>query len=119
MDRRTFLKAVPLAALASCVPKELILKIFEDKKYDTDDLLIKDLESLIDCSIKYDTSVKFKVEEEESERNAYGLGFRKGSKLITADHLITVDSVRANTPFGVMEFPAETLERHAYLPETK
>lgn len=120
MDRRTFLKASSMAVgglAVGCSPlKYVVLKSLEDKVYDFDEILIKDYEGLLNKAVRYEKSIKYKVDSDEAVKEGYGLGFRKGNKLVTADHLITISKLRMNTPFGVMEIPAETLERHVYLP---
>ena len=122
MDRREFIKDVGIvaggAAVAGCVPvKYIVKKSFEDGKYDFDDMLIDSYDELLDGAIEYKTKIKYKSGTKEQERNGYGLGFRKGDKLLTVDHLVSVHNIMMRSPFGVMFMPAETLESHVYFPD--
>ena len=126
MDRRKFLKNMGILAGMGMVSasmidgrpvKYLIKKSFEDGKYDFDDLLIDNYDELRFGAVEYKTKIKYKSSNRESERNSYGLGFRKGNKLLTANHLVSVDNLIMRTPFGMMYLPAETLSSHVYFPD--
>lgn len=126
MDRRKFLKNVGILAGMGAVSasmidgrpvKYLIKKSFEDGKYDFDDLLIDDYDELRFGAVEYKTKIKYKSSNKERERNSFGLGFRKGNKLLTADHLISVNKIPIRVSFGMIHIPAETLSSHVYFPD--
>lgn len=124
MDRREFIRNAGIvaggAALTSCYPvKYIVKKSLEDGEYDFDDLLIDNYNDLRFGAVEYKTKIKYMAGKSggESERNSYGLGFRKGNKLITANHLVSIDTLPMRTPFGMMYMPAETKSSHVYFPD--
>jgi len=126
MNRRDFLKTVGgavgigglgvTAANRRNILKYIIDDAHKDGKYDFDDELLDNFENLLYGNIEYKTKIKYKSGGVEREKNSFGCGFRKGNKLITADHLINMDQIPIRTPIGMMYNPVKTTERHAYFP---
>jgi len=115
MNRRDFLKTSLGAggfALIGCVP------LLKDGKYDVNDNFIEEFD-LLDGAVEYKTKIKYKTSssDKENEFNGYGLGFRKGNKLITDSHLINSQPIRMRTPFGIISMPTETLSTEVYFGE--
>ncbi len=89
MNRRKFLKLAGTfgAGVAAgglikykSIPEKLIKYSLKDGKYDFDDILIDDLDSVLYDAIEYKTL--------DGIFEGYGLGFYKGNKLITAAHIL-------------------------------
>ena len=120
MDRRNFLKTLGILSLTTvtgCVSSNYIKKALEDGLYDFDDILVDCYDDLLDGVIEFDTKIKYKHDKKTGEEKSYGLGFRKGNKLITTSHLIRKKNLRLRTPFGIAIIPTETIDRKVFFPD--
>jgi len=130
MDRREFLKTAGAGVLGltgvayiganrKSIAKYIMKDLQSDGKYDFTDDLLNNMEELLYGNIEYKTKIKYKLKEGKAPREEenFGCGFRVGNKLITADHLITMEELRENTPFGVYKIPVDTLDRKVYFPD--
>ena len=115
MDRREFIKGGLILMGGLSLPKSLRKKIERlyspIDKYDLNGFLIDEYDGLLDGTIKYNTELDFSTLDGrgKGQNHGFGIGYRKGNKLITSAHILNVESF--------MGLPTETTNRKAIFPD--
>lgn len=93
MDRRAFLRsvgAISVLGFAGCsVGNRLVKGSLRDGKYDYDEILVDCYDELLENTIQFKTVTAYvsPFDGQTLRNEGHGVGFRKGNKLITVDHL--------------------------------